>query len=48
VGYFEGSGYSSKGLYRPFIDCRMFSLSLTEFDPVCRKAIENVIDYYTK
>jgi len=48
VGYFEGSGYSSKGLYRPFIDCRMFSLSLTGFDPVCKKAIENVIDYYTK
>jgi hypothetical protein len=48
VGYFEGSGYGSKDLYRPFIDCRMFSLSLTGFDPVCKKAIENTIDFYTK
>ena len=48
VGYFEGSGYASEGLYRPYIDCRMFSLSLTGFDPVCAKAIENTIDFYTK
>jgi hypothetical protein len=48
VGAFEGAGYASKGLYRPAIDCRMFSLSLVDFDPVCRAAIERMIDYYTK
>lgn len=48
VGAFEGAGYSSTGLYRPSLDCRMFSLSLVGFDPVCSRAIENMIDFYTK
>ncbi len=48
VGAFEGSGYEARGLYRPAADCRMFSLSLVDFDPVCRAAIEQVIDSYTK
>ncbi len=48
VGAFEGAGYSSTGLYRPSVDCRMFSLSLVNFDPVCTKAIHRMIDFYTK
>jgi hypothetical protein len=48
VGAFEGAGYSSTGLYRPSLDCRMFSLSLTGFDPVCSHAIEKMIDFYSK
>lgn len=48
VGAFEGSGYASEGLYRPFLDCRMFSKSLTPFCPVCRKSIETVIDFYSR
>jgi hypothetical protein len=48
VGAFEGAGYVSKGVYRPALDCRMFSLSLVGFDPVCRAAVERMIDYYTK
>jgi hypothetical protein len=48
VGAFEGAGYASKGLYRPSIDCRMFSLSLVDFDPVCSAALYKVIDYYVK
>jgi hypothetical protein len=48
VGAFEGAGYASKGLYRPTIDCRMFSLSLVDFDPVCSAAINRVIDYFVK
>ncbi len=48
VGAFEGAGYVSKGVDRPAIDCRMFSLSLVGFDPVCSAAIERMIDYYTK
>lgn len=47
VGAFEGAGYAFEGLYRPAADCRMFSLSLVEFDPVCRAAIEKVIDFYS-
>jgi hypothetical protein len=48
VGAFEGAGYMSTGMYRPSLDCRMFSLSLTDFDPVCRAAIERQIDFYSK
>ena len=48
VGAFEGAGYATTGLYRPAIDCRMFSLSTVDFDPVCSGAIERVIDCYTK
>jgi uncharacterized protein YaaR (DUF327 family) len=48
VGAFEGAGYISKGMYRPAIDCRMFSLSLVPFCPICRNAIEQMIDYYVK
>jgi hypothetical protein len=48
VGAFEGSGYASKGLYRPAVDCRMFSLSLTGFDPVCADAILKMIAFYSR
>ena len=48
VGLFEGSGYVSEGLYRPSIDCRMFTKSLVGFCPVCRRAIERMIDFYTE
>lgn len=45
VGAFEGSHYEATGLYRPAMDCIMFSRS-SEFCPVCRRAIERVIDLY--
>lgn len=48
VGVFEGSGYASEGLYRPYIDCIMFSRGLAGFDPVCTRAIDRVIDFYTQ
>ncbi len=48
VGAFEGAGYASKGVYRPYIDCRMFSRSMTPFDPLCRRAIERVIEFKTR
>src|SRR4029077_21273327 len=28
VGAYEGAGYVAQGIYRPCLDCRMFSLSL--------------------
>jgi hypothetical protein len=46
VGAFEGAGYASQGIYRPSADCRMFSLSLVDFDPVCSAAITRMIDFY--
>jgi IgA Peptidase M64/Peptidase M64 N-terminus len=47
VGAFEGAGYATKGLFRPALDCRMFSLSTVGFDPVCGAAIERMIDFYS-
>lgn len=47
AGAFEGAGYVSEGIYRPSVDCRMFSLSLVAFDPVCSRAIGRVIDFYS-
>lgn len=48
VGCFEGAGYASQGIYRPAIDCRMFSKSLGGFCPVCRNAIERMINFQVK
>lgn len=48
VGAFEGSGYTSKDMYRPAIDCKMFALNPVDFDPVCAAAIERIIEFYTK
>ena len=46
VGAFEGAGYAAQGLYRPAIDCIMFSKGSKPFCPVCDRAIRRVIDYY--
>jgi len=48
VGTFEGAGYVSKGLFRPSLDCRMFSLSTVDFDPVCSAAIERMIEQFVR
>lgn len=48
VGVFEGGGYASKGVYRPTYDCRMRTNEAKGFCPVCAKAIEDVLDFYTK
>jgi hypothetical protein len=47
VGAFEGAMYQAKGLYRPGADCIMFTRDEVGFCPVCRQAIERVIDLYT-
>ncbi len=46
VGAFEGAGYASKGMYRPALDCIMFSKGTKPFCPVCTRAITKVIEYY--
>lgn len=48
IGAFEGAGYASKGLYRPMLDCIMFSKGTKPFCKVCAGAIENVINHYTE
>lgn len=48
VGLVEGGGYSLKGVYRPCQDCRMRTNENPEFCPVCRRAVQRVIDFYTK
>jgi hypothetical protein len=47
VGAFEGAGYSVLGLYRPQIDCIMYTRHL-QFCKVCSRSIENVIDQHVR
>jgi hypothetical protein len=48
VGAFEGAMYETQGLYRPSVDCIMFTRDRVGFCPVCRRAIERVIDMYAR
>ena len=47
VGLYEGAGYQSKGVYRPYPDCRMKTNSPKAFCPVCQRAIARIIEFYT-
>jgi hypothetical protein len=47
VGAFEGAGYLAKGLYRPQIDCIMYTRHMV-FCKVCSQSIERVIDQFVK
>ena len=46
LGAFEGAGYAAKGLYRPAVDCKMFSKANREFCGVCRRAVADAIRFY--
>lgn len=48
VGAFEGANYEARGFYRPAADCIMFTRDRVPFCPVCRRALERVIDLYAK
>jgi hypothetical protein len=48
VGAFEGAGYEQRGLYRPEADCIMFTRNEVGFCRVCSRAIERVIDLYSR
>lgn len=48
VGAFEGGGYAAEGVYRPMQDCSMKSIAVDNFCPVCKNAIQDMIDFYTK
>lgn len=48
IGVYEGAGYQSKGVYRPFPDCRMHTNAADCFCPVCQRAIARIIEFYTE
>jgi len=48
IGVYEGGGYKTKGIYRANIDCRMKTNTSSSFCPVCKQAIENIINFYTE
>lgn len=48
VGAFEGAGYMAKGMYRPMLDCIMFSKGNKPFCKVCEQAITKVILHYSE
>jgi len=48
VGAFEGGGYRAKGIYRPEVDCIMFTRNPTHYCRVCTRAIEEMIDLYSE
>ena len=48
LGVYEGAGYQSKGVYRPYPNCRMKTNSAPAFCPVCQRAIARIIEFYTE
>lgn len=48
AGFHEGAGYSLKGVYRAYPDCRMRTNEYPDFCPACTQEIQAVIDFYTK
>ena len=49
LGVYEGGGYVSKGVYRPWINCMMNNMhTIDVFCPVCSKAIQEMIDFNCK
>lgn len=48
IGVYEGGGYQSKGVYRPFRDCRMRTNEVPDYCAVCKRAISRLIEFYTE
>jgi hypothetical protein len=48
IGAFEGGGYMEKGIYRPKEDCTMRSIKVDNFCPVCKRTIQQMIDFYSE
>ena len=48
VGVYEGAGYTSKGIYRPVTECRMKLHEAPAVCPVCQRALERLILFYTE
>ncbi len=48
VGAFEGANYEARGYYRPQADCVMFTRDNVPFCAVCRRAIDVILDLYSR
>lgn len=48
VGAFEGANYEARGFFRPQTDCIMFTRDNVPFCAVCRRAIDRIIDLYSR
>lgn len=48
VGLFPGGGYQKEGVWRGAEDCRMKTNSYPAFCPVCQRAIDEIIRFYTE
>jgi hypothetical protein len=48
VGAFEGAHYEARGFFRPQVDCIMFTRDLNAFCAVCRRAIDAILDLYSR
>ncbi|MGI6320616.1 MAG: M64 family metallopeptidase [Bacteroidales bacterium] len=48
LGVYEGAGYQAKGVYRPVPNCSMKDVIYNYFCPVCKRAIRETIEFYTK
>lgn len=48
LGVYEGGGYVAKGVYRPALHCTMHQIRYNDFCPVCKKTLEEVLEYYSK
>lgn len=46
VGAFEGAGYAAEGLFRPQLDCLMFTKGTKPFCKVCEAAVVRTILFY--
>lgn len=48
AGFYEGAGYSTKGVYRAYPDCRMRTNENPIFCMACQQAIIELIKFYTE
>jgi len=48
IGAFEGAGYAAQGLYRPAVDCLMFTKGAKPFCKVCEEAVRRRIRFYAE
>ncbi len=48
AGVYEGAGYAAKGLYRPAVDCIMFTRGRKPYCPVCAEAVRQMILFYAR
>lgn len=48
LGVFEGGGYQTTGVFRPWRNCTMKNPIYDNFCPVCLRAIENAIFYFSE